>query len=228
MVLTRGVRKHRGLSPPPPFSKQLDFLKPRSPVSEPIPKPTPENTHALVECIQQMISLGTLKRHVIEREVGLPFKYIMDKLGDSTLDHIHLRKLKKHITELSTGIMSVDPPAPMSQPPPVHVTPPVQVPPPAADSHHRASPTQTNSQPQFNPSMPAASPRPLPPKRPRVLLQCPILKMGYVGVECHSGNIPKSQLVEHLATHVATLMKRVNELENRLDLAHKGGVVQVE
>lgn len=55
-------------------------------------------------------------------------------------------------------------------------------------------------------------------------VNCPVLQMGYSNVECeHSGQIKKACLVDHLASHIATLMKHVRELENRVEILENGG-----
>jgi hypothetical protein len=57
------------------------------------------------------------------------------------------------------------------------------------------------------------------------LWACPITKMGYAGVECDA-RIPRSAFSEHIASHVATVMKTINELEARVD-ALEGKRVEV-
>lgn len=58
------------------------------------------------------------------------------------------------------------------------------------------------------------------------LINCPILKMGYACVECKE-KIQKNRVLDHLAGHVATLMKRVYELENDVKELKNGGKVEV-
>ena len=126
---------------------------------------------------------------------GLSLQCIEEKIDMKILDPLHMRSLVRYIRSIIQ--MSQD----MSQqqhthsgappPPPVPLPPPVGgAPPPAVG----AAAQQKRSYQQH-------------PKVP-----CPIMKMGYASVECKE-TMKRCHVLDHLAGHVATLMKRVQELE---------------
>jgi hypothetical protein len=178
--------------------------------------------------VRELIKAGSIKRGAFEADIGIPFKYIMEKLQDGTLDHIHMRKIKNYLVDAEHRLLSLPLPSVMGVG--------------TADRTASMSITQQASGCAAITSEEAAQPESAVPallldsndniiappiiseqpsaKKPRTVrfAACPVLKMGYAGVECPaSGSIVCNKMVEHLAAHIATLTKRVNELEMALE-----------
>lgn len=68
-----------------------------------------------------------------------------------------------------------------------------------------------------NPTVSVSNPR---KKRKMELIDCPLLAMGYAGIECPE-KIQKDEVVQHIACHVATLYKRLLDLERTMDPTHE-------
>lgn len=175
-----------------------------------------------MDVIRKLISLGAMKKATFEREVGLQFKYIMSKLGDGTLDHIHLRKVNRYLASVADGELDS------------MVTGGTHALPPRYGSVAPMGGGAVNAIPldaipldaipldaiPLDESGGFADPNVGCSKRRKRYAQCPVLAMGYAGVQCPSsdtGGVLCSKMVEHLATHVATLMKHTMELEAKVD-----------
>jgi hypothetical protein len=53
------------------------------------------------------------------------------------------------------------------------------------------------------------------------------MKMGYACVECDA-KMRKCHIVDHLAVHIATLMKRMHDLETEMEELKGGGKVTLD
>jgi hypothetical protein len=130
--------------------------------------------------------MKALKMIDMAKKVGLPKKEIMRKLEDRILDPIHMRSVRRYIR----GIVEM--------------------------SKEMASRKDTPKQPQKEPPVQQGQEDTKKRKKPEQhSIPCPLLRMGYAGVECEE-MVSRHKIMEHLACHVATLTKRVNELETRL------------
>lgn len=180
--------------------------------------------------VRELIKAGSIKRSAFEADIGIPFKYIMEKLQDGTLDHIHMRKIKKYLVDAEHKLLSSPLPSVMGVgTASMSITQQEAAAVPAllldSDNNIIAPPIiapPTTEQPPMTASV-SEQQHPVA-KKPRLLSRavrfaaCPVLKMGYAGVECPaSGSIVCNKMVEHLAAHIATLTKRVNELEMALE-----------
>jgi hypothetical protein len=133
----------------------------------------------------------------LARHLGLDHEYLVEKFEGRMLDHINLREMKRYIDdkiEEYEGVASFNDPPP---PPPPH----------GGGSSSSSSGRKRKAR---------SSER-------EVADVCPILQMGYSNVECDERNIPANQIINHISTHVATLMKRMNEAEEEIRLLKGGG-----
>ena len=177
----------------------------------------------IASIVKELIRVGSIKKHAFEVDIGLSFRYIMEKLNDGTLDHIHMRKIKKYLVDEESRMARVlrtteraeeEEHTMMSGPPALLLQTAV----PAllvVDAEEEVA--------QAVGGAPGEPQKPPPKKRQKRFTTCPVLSMGYGGVECHAGSIMCSKMVEHLATHIATLTKRVNELEMAVEACKAGG-----
>lgn len=223
-------------APLPPASETASgYAAPPPPALETqAPPPASATSGDIAIVVRELIKAGSIRRGAFEADIGIPFKYIMEKLQDGTLDHIHMRKIKNYLVDAehrllspmtSVGAASMQGASHSSAVPAllldsdnnIVAPPPLEPSETEAMEHPMEHPMASVSEQQQHPVA----------KKPRTVrfAACPVLKMGYAGVECPaSGSIVCNKMVEHLAAHIATLTKRVNELEMALeDLRHVGG-----
>jgi len=187
----------------------------------------------IIAWMDRMKRAKLLKNRDLAKHVGLSTNVIRDKLSEHTLDSVHRRKVLEYVR----GIVNLgnDLAAAMDQrfAAAMHrrlTQSPAGLQQAAGEAQlvgsRRARPVaqgtgdQHPCQPgptrdgQEDPSA-AGVLSPLAKRgRPRCVPQaCPLMAMGYSGLECTEMVQGQGQLVQHVACHVATLWKRLEELE---------------
>ncbi len=162
--------------------------------------------------LKEHVTIGYIRKdNAIKKLVGLSVSTLLEKLEDATLDHIHHRRLRRYLVDAKKRLDE-------------------QVEKSRLARQQRAQDAQIAMQNMVQglqnavqnpiPAIPIGEP--VVQEKKERLVGCPILQMGYAGIECQE-KMPKSKVLEHLAGHVATLMKRVKELEQDMDTLRHGG-----
>lgn len=142
------------------------------------------------ECIELMDKLKRaklLKVGDLSKAVGLPGKQILEKVYDGTLDPVHLRKTGEYLKEIVEIGNQL---VGTFRPKMLHCG--------GVSRKEKSSSSSCSS------------------GGSSVLVACPLLAMGYTGLTC-TEIMPKNEVLQHVSCHVATLWKRVEQLE--MDLA---------
>lgn len=140
-------------------------------------------------------------------KVGLPKKDIMEKLEDSILDVVHMRSVRRYIRGILSAAQNRQAAAAAAAAAPQQQQ--LNLPPPGP-------PLPAASQQNNTSNVPGSSKTAGP-----VMVQCPVMKMGYACVEC-TEKVQRSKMQDHLACHIATLTKRLHELEEIVDTMRNG------
>ena len=180
--------------------------------------------------MKHMLTCGARGYQFFTDDVGMNIATIQSKLEEGTLDHIHHRRTRKLLIQVPSllilswvchdnSILCIQ----------VYEE---QVRKETANRERDASRILALEH-QANPIVhrldtgPPAGASPLIEHLPRKaapppLVSCPVMKMGYACVEC-GAKMRKCHIVDHLAVHIATLMKRVHDLEAEMEELKGGG-----
>lgn len=169
--------------------------------------------------LKDYVMVGYIRKNdIIKKEVGLAVSVLLDKLEDATLDHIHHRRLRRYLVESKKRSEEQMERSRLVR---------------ERINQRRIREVRDAIQGQNSPdgaipAIPIGEPigEPLVAPMGR-MVGCPILQMGYANIQCDE-KMPKSKVLEHLAGHVATLMKRVRELEQDVEGMRKGAMVDLD
>jgi hypothetical protein len=170
--------------------------EPAAALVEEVPAAEPDTSYEYLQSrLQLLMDVNVMPGGMEElaRHLGLDHEYLVEKFEGRMLDHINLREMKRYIDDKIEEYEGV---ASFNDPPP---------PPRGGGSSSSGRKRKTRS------------------SEKGVADVCPILQMGYSNVECDERNIPVNQIINHISTHVATLMKRMNEAEEEIRLLKGGG-----
>jgi hypothetical protein len=143
-----------------------------------------------MHALQTHVLVGYMRKdRIIIEKVGMNVATLLKKLDDQTLDHIHHRSLRRYLIDWKNDM----------------------------DKQAEERENRRRVQQQMAP-MPTSNTEQVvqPVSSTTGMVSCPCLKMGYAGVEC-TEKMHKNKVLDHVAGHVATLIKRVNELEKEVD-----------
>ncbi len=165
--------------------------------------------------LKQHVAIGYIRKdNAIKKEVGLSVSTLLEKIEDATLDHIHHRRLRRYLVDAKKRL---DEQVERSRAARVAREQNARD---AMQNMQNMVQGLQNAVQNAIPAIPIGEP--VVQEKKERLVGCPILQMGYAGIECQE-KMPKSKVLDHLAGHVATLMKRVKELEQDMDTLRHGG-----